>query len=149
MEWVNASDAKHVPEKDDVVATFQKFVPGLVSFSQAQNAAAGNIQHDSSAAGHKLLVEPSVFNIESLLPTSVTFLSRLKEIVPPNSDILISTLTSFLSDFLINVFHPQLEETLMELCSQSFLHSDAFQADVSWSQYSQKPLFKVRCIDPS
>jgi len=143
MDWVDSTDTVHKVENDDVVATFRKFVPGLVSFSQAQTMGSGNAQYDSSAAGHRLLVEPGVFNIEVLLPTTVTFLHRLKNIVPPGSDILISTLTSFLSDFLINVFHPQLEETLTELCSQSFLQLDAFQVDPNWNQYSQKPLFKV------
>jgi len=143
MDWVDATDTVHNPENDDVVAIFQKFVPGLVSFTRAQTTISGNTQYDSSAAGHKLLIEPGVFNIKVLLPTTVTFLHRLKDIVPPGSDILISTLTSFLSDFLINVFHPQLEETLTELCSQSFLQLDAFQTDPNWSKYSQKPLFKV------
>lgn len=143
MDWVNPATAEHKPEHDDVVATFQKFVPGLVSFSQTQTASAGNVHHDSSAAGHKLLVGPSVFNIESLLPTSIIFLTRLKEIIPHDSDILVSTLSSFLSDFLINVFHPQLEETIVELCSQSFLQADAFLVDPNWIQHSQKPVFKV------
>lgn len=143
MDWVNSNDAEHKPENDDIVETFHRYVPGLVSFRQTNITTPGNAQHESSAAGHKLLVEPGVFNIECLLPTSITFLHRLKEIVPPTSDILVSTLTSFLSDFLINVFHPQLEETLTQLCSHSFLHLNAFQPDLNWSQFAQRPVFKV------
>ena len=94
-------------------------------------------------AGHKLLIKPSVFNICSLLPPSLTFLQRLKDIVPPDSDIAISTLTSFLDDFLVNVFYPQLDETVTELCTQAFLEMDAFQKDSQWSQKASRPLFKV------
>ena len=98
---------------------------------------------DGPAAGHKLLVQPNVFNISSLLPPSLSFLQRLKDIVPHDSDIAMSTLTSFLDEFIINVFHPQLEETVTELCTQAFLEVDAFQQDPHWSQHSTRPIFKV------
>ena len=100
--------------------------------------------HDGPAAGHKLLVQPNVFNISSLLPPSLSFLQRLKDIVPHDSDIAMSTLTSFLDEFIINVFHPQLEETVTELCTRAFLEPDAFQLDPQWSQHSTRPIFKVR-----
>ena len=94
-------------------------------------------------ASHKLLIDANVFNISLLLPPSLSFLQRLKDIVPPDSDIAISTLTSFLDDFLVNVFHPQLEETVTELCTQSFMELGAFQRDARWSQYASRPVFKV------
>lgn len=145
MDLIDSSATDIKTEREDVVATWQKFVPGLVSLSQAaagNNAAAVAGQVDSSAAGHKLLVEPSVFNIGFLLPPSVLFLGRLKEIVPPASDIVVSTLTSFLNDFLINVFQPQMEETLTEYCAQSFTQLDTFQQDPQWAKHARKPIFK-------
>ena len=54
-----------------------------------------------------------------------------------------STLTSFLDEFLVNVFYPQLEETVTELCSHTFAELDAFQEDHRWSQHSLNPIFKV------
>ncbi|KAF2756063.1 hypothetical protein EJ05DRAFT_422492, partial [Pseudovirgaria hyperparasitica] len=132
-------------DKDDLEFILKSSVPGLVSAAKqpdgsiVSNSAA---MHDGSATGHKLLVEPSVFNMGLLLPPSLDFLSRLKEVVPPNSDIILSTLTSFLDDFLVNVFHPQLDETLVELCAQTFIEVDAFQQDSQWAQVSQKPVFK-------
>lgn len=98
---------------------------------------------DAPVAGHKVLIEPNVFNISLLLPPSLSFLQRLKDIVPVDSDIKISTLTSFLDDFLVNVFHPQLEETVTELCTQSFVEIDAFQQDSQWSQHAIRPIFRV------
>ncbi len=67
------------------------------------------------------LVEPSVFNMSLLLPPTLGFLQRLKNIVPPGSDLVTSTLTSFLDNFLVNVFLPQLDETLGKLSDTLFL----------------------------
>jgi hypothetical protein len=53
-----------------------------------------------------------------------------------------STLTSFLDDFLVNVFHPQLDETLAELSVQIFIELDAFQEDPQWSSIARRPIFK-------
>ena len=97
---------------------------------------------DRPVAGHKLLVEPNVFNIGSLLPPSLSFLHRLKDVVPHDADIAMSTLTSFLDEFLVNVFHPQLEDTVTELCTQTFVDIEAFQQDPQWSQHTNKPIFK-------
>lgn len=120
-----------------------------MSKSQSRPSISGNSEsasRDGLAAGHRLLVEPSVFNISLLLPPSLSFLQRLKDIVPPDTDIAISTLTSFLDDFLVNVFHPQLDEAVTELCTRSFIEIDAFQQDPQWTVHAQKPIFKVANI---
>lgn len=101
---------------------------------------------DGPVASHKLLINASVFNISLLLPPSLSFLQRLKDVVPPDSSIATSTLTSFLDDFLVNVFHPQLEETVTELCTQSFSELEAFQKDPQWPQQATRPLFKVGAL---
>ncbi|KAI4130514.1 MAG: hypothetical protein LQ347_003348 [Umbilicaria vellea] len=132
-------------EQEDLDQILQTSVPGLVSKSQRRPSRSGNNEstsHDGLAAGHKLLVEPSVFNISLLLPPSLSFLQRLKDIVPPDTEIAMSTLTSFLDDFLVNVFHPQLDEAVTELCTRSFIQIDAFQQDPQWTVHAQKPIFK-------
>ena len=133
-------------EYEDLESILKASVPGLVSDIRRQVGAAGavdkNTHADGAATGHKLLIEPSVFNMGSLLPPSLTFLQRLKDIVPPGPDIKIATLTSFLDDFLINVFLPQLDETLAKYSSQIFEESDAFQEHPKWKEISQRPIFK-------
>ncbi|KAF1995102.1 hypothetical protein P154DRAFT_526585 [Amniculicola lignicola CBS 123094] len=131
-------------ERDDLEFILKSSVPGLVSDSKRPGdlIATHSTNLDGSATGHKLLVEPSVFNMGILLPPSLDFLNRLKEVVPSNSDIVMSTLTSFLDDFLVNVFHPQLDETLIEMSTQTFIELDAFQQEPQWAQYSKKPIFK-------
>src|SRR4051812_5513414 len=85
-------------EREDLEFILKSSVPGLVSDSKRPEDLSenNNINLDGSATGHRLLVEPSVFNMGILLPPSLDFLNRLKEVVPTGSDIVMSTLTSFL-----------------------------------------------------
>ncbi|PSR83364.1 Sec8 exocyst complex component-specific domain-domain-containing protein [Coniella lustricola] len=91
---------------------------------------------------YKSLVEPNVFNMSLLLPPTLVFLGRLKNIVPPGSDLATSTLTTFLDNFLVNVFQPQLDETLGKLSDAVFGEADAFQQDAEWSRTARRPVFK-------
>jgi exocyst complex component 4 len=131
-------------EKEDLDFILKSSVPGLAATgtTSAAKDAENEKNEDRSATGHKLLVEPSVFNMGILLPPSLSFLTRLKDIVPPSSEIVLSTLTSFLDDFLINVFLPQLEEALTDMCMAASVESDAFQQDPKWQVRAQKPVFK-------
>ncbi|KAF2823741.1 hypothetical protein CC86DRAFT_354975 [Ophiobolus disseminans] len=141
---MNTNSPDIAQEREDLEFILKSSVPGLVSDAKRPNdmVADTSANLDGSATGHKLLVEPSVFNMGILLPPSLDFLNRLKEVVPPNSDIIMSTLTSFLDDFLVNVFHPQLDETLAEMASQTFIDLDSFNEDPQWAKHSKKPIFK-------
>jgi exocyst complex component 4 len=132
-------------EFSDLDAILKASVPGLVSDSRQPTGVVSddkNQKTDGAATGHKLLIEPSVFNMGILLPPSLAFLQRLKDIVPLRPDIKTSTLTSFLDDFLVNVFLPQLDETLIKYSSQAFEEADAFQEDPQWSHLARRPIFK-------
>lgn len=142
---VDTKAAELSQERDSLAFILKSSVPGLVLDSKKSEdlVANANTSLDGSATGHKLLVQPSVFNMGILLPPSLDFLNRLKEVVPPGSDIVMSTLTSFLDDFLVNVFHPQLDETLIELSAQTFIELESFNEDPHWAKHSKKPIFKV------
>lgn len=132
-------------EQSELDKILQASVPGLVSNSAKRSDTNSNeqsVSYEPTSASHKLLVEANVFNISILLPPSLTFLHRLKDTVPPDSDIAVSTLTSFLDDFLVNVFSPQLDDTAGELCTQAIVQADAFQEDPQWQEYSKIPIFK-------
>ena len=65
-------------------------VPGLVLQRERTKADTSHIgtargAMDSSATGHKLLVQPDPFNIVHLLTPTISFLERVKEVVPYNS----------------------------------------------------------------
>ncbi|KAH0532957.1 hypothetical protein TsFJ059_001584 [Trichoderma semiorbis] len=144
-------------EFDALETIIQATVPGLTGGSRKHGSEnkrnksnADDIGSRRSAYGanrgapgsYKSLVEPSVFNMSLLLPPTLIFLQRLKTIVPPGSDLATSTLTTFLDNFLVNVFQPQLDETLGKLCDTVFGESDSFLQDPDWNQCSQRPIFK-------
>ncbi|KAI9845876.1 MAG: hypothetical protein M1838_001506 [Thelocarpon superellum] len=131
-------------EQEDLEFILKSSVPGLISDSRTKAVVnqENSQSQDSSGTGHRLLVEPSVFNMGLLLPPSLSFIQRLKEVVPPGSDLVMNTLTSFLDDFLVNVFHPQLDETLVELSTQITSEVDAFQQDPHWTKLARKPILK-------
>jgi exocyst complex component 4 len=137
----DSKSAELTTEREDLEFILKASVPGLVGTNQLHVKEESSAVTDMSATGHKLLVEPSVFNMGILLRPSLDFLKRLKEVVPANSGVVSNTLTSFLDDFLVNVFYPQLDETLLDLCSRSMTEMDAFQPDPQWHLYAQKPIF--------
>lgn len=132
-------------EQDELDEILRSSVPGLVSKSRQKASAntASRPGQGNSGTGHKILIEPSVFNMGLLLPPSLSFLQRLKDIVPVDSDIAMGSLTSFLDDFMVNVFLPQLDETVTDLCTLSFIAPDAFVHDPQWSKISPRPVFKA------
>ena len=158
----DAKSAEMATEYDALDGIIQAAVPGLTSNTRKTTAdkkvsllgnrltvdgsrkSTGPGYADGRQNGdiYKSLVEPSVFNMSLLLPPTLVFLQRLKSIVPPGSDMATSTLTSFLDNFLVNVFQPQLDETLGKLSDSVFGESDAFQQDAHWSQLAKRPVFK-------
>ena len=157
----SSADSKSVSmsaEYQELDGIIRAAVPGLMSSNRKQADGKKQIAQRSDStigsrrvqgtsnidtkAAHKSLVEPSVFNMSLLLPPTITFLQRLKLIVPPRSEIVTSTLTSFLDAFLKNIFRPQLEETLEKLSYSLFNESDAFQQDPQWTNVARRPVFK-------
>lgn len=135
-------------EQDELDEILKSSVPGLVSKSRQKASANDTAQsrQGNSGTGHKILLQPSVFNMGLLLPPSLSFIQRLKDIVPIDSDISMNTLTSFLDDFMVNVFLPQLDETVTDLCTLSFISADSFTEDPQWSKVSPRPIFRVSTI---
>lgn len=140
----NANTATIKNDQDDLEQILKASMPGLVSDSLRPAVSSADVTHssDGSATGHKLLVEPSVFNITLFLPPSLAFLNRLKEVVPASSGIVLSSLTSFLDDFVVNVFHPSLEDTIRDLFAQTTSDADAFHEDSEWATLSKHPVMK-------
>lgn len=137
---VKATELAH--EREDLEFILKQSVPGLVGNNARDAKQDRDVVADVSATGHKLLVEPSVFNMGLLLKPSLDFLTRLREVVPPHSGVVSNTLTTFLDDFLVNVFYPQLEETLSDFCGRAITEMDAFQAHEKWQSHAQRPIFK-------
>ncbi|KAK4189081.1 putative exocyst complex component 4 [Podospora australis] len=155
----DAKSAEMTTEYEALDNIIQAAVPGLTSNTRKDNKKSTLVvprsevaaSRKSTGAGYgsnpisgtyKSLVEPSVFNMSLLLPPTLVFLQRLKNIVPPGSDLATSTLTSFLDNFLVNVFQPQLDETLGKLSDTVFGEADAFLQDPGWAYLAKRPIFK-------
>ncbi|PHH89250.1 hypothetical protein CDD83_6417 [Cordyceps sp. RAO-2017] len=157
----DAKSAATTTEYEALEGIIQGTVPGLMSNSRKAGADArknrlaadGGVpsKRDTglgfgasrqTMGSYKSLVEPSVFNMSLLLPPTLVFLQRLKGIVPPGSDLATSTLTTFLDNFLVNVFQPQLDETLGKLSDSVFGEADSFSQDPSWARSAPRPVFK-------
>ncbi|KAM5342423.1 hypothetical protein ACJ41O_013389 [Fusarium nematophilum] len=150
----NNKSVEITTEYDALDGIIQDAVPGLGSRKQGADkknrlavdgSRKGDVSFGSShqtTGSYKSLVEPSVFNMSLLLPPTLVFLQRLKSIVPPGSDLAASTLTTFLDNFLVNVFQPQLDETLAKLSDTVFGEVDAFAQDPAWSQVARRPVFR-------
>ncbi|KKF93624.1 putative exocyst complex component sec8 [Ceratocystis platani] len=150
------TDAKGIElatEMEALDLIIQAAVPGLTGREKDEKKSALGLRSAQKSTGlgfgdrhgtgtYKSLVDPSVFNMSLLLPPTLVFLQRLKGIVPPGSDLATSTLTSFLDNFLVNVFQPQLDETLAKLTDTVFNEPDSFQQDQNWSMVAKKPIFK-------
>lgn len=138
-------DTEMEAEQNELDEILRSSVPGLVSKSRHKPSTNNKARsgQGNSGTGHKILIEPSVFNMGLLLPPSLSFIQRLKDIVPVDSNIAMSTLTSFLDDFMVNVFLPQLDETVTEMCTLSFISADAFTEDPQWTKLSPRPVFKA------
>ena len=158
----DAKSVSMVTEYDALEDIIQGTVPGLTSTSRKQGADAkrgrqtavesSSVFRRGAGSGlgstaqtmgsYKSLVEPSVFNMSLLLPPTLVFLQRLRGIVPPGSDLATSTLTSFLDNFLVNVFQPQLDETITKLSDNVFGEVDSFLQDPSWKRHARQPVLK-------
>ena len=132
-------------EREELDELLRSSVPGLVSKSRqkATTNDAPTSRRENSGTGHRILIEPNVLNISLLLPPSLAFIQRLKDIVPVDTDIPTSTLTSFLDDFLVNVFLPQLDDTITDLCTFNLIAADSFTEDPQWAKVSPRPVFMV------
>lgn len=153
----DSKSVEMVTELEELDKTIEQAVPGLTAgqvkgkggdkkggnkVSESRKSTAFSYGNKEQNESYKSLVEPNVFNMSLLLPPTLVFLGRLKNIVPPGSDLATSTLTTFLDNFLVNVFQPQLDETLGKLSDAVFGEADAFQQDTDWSQVARRPVFK-------
>lgn len=157
---VDSKSVEMATEYEALDGIIRAAVPGLTSVSRkgadnkkgslvvprsdpaARKSTGAGYGMNQGSGTYKSLVEPSVFNMSLLLPPTLVFLQRLKNIVPPGSDLATSTLTSFLDNFLVNVFQPQLDETLGKLSDTVFGEADAFLQDPEWARVAKRPVFK-------
>jgi hypothetical protein len=71
-------------DEEEIYKLLETSVPGLVLQRERTKADASILagKMDSAVTGHKLLIAPDPFNIVYLLPPTISFLDRVKELIP-------------------------------------------------------------------
>lgn len=130
-------------------------VPGLVSSLNegtvagvSQVIASSAVTEDRSSFGgglHRLLAPPDAFNVSILFGPTLSFLDRVKDVMPGglmgDDD---KGFGGFLDEFVLNIFLPQLEDKVTSVFQQAVGAADAFQTDPTYRRISSVPLFRVR-----
>ncbi|ORY92249.1 hypothetical protein BCR43DRAFT_508347 [Syncephalastrum racemosum] len=128
--------------------SFKKQLPG---FDMTENSKLDPLLHssivdkyasDMASKSHRLLVKPDAYNVSVLLKPTMAFLERLREVFPNYDDQNEEGFGSFLDDFAINVFLPQIEEKVMQLISHATVGLDAFHDDRNYKNFSKYPIVK-------
>ncbi|KAI0120198.1 Sec8 exocyst complex component-specific domain-containing protein [Nemania sp. FL0031] len=114
----------------------------LIGREPRKSTLGGGLNSKNTPGSYKSLVEPSVFNMSLLLPPTLGFIERLRPIIPPGFDLKATVLTSFLDNFLVNVFQPQVDETLGKLSDGVLGEADSFQQDPDWGLVARRPVSK-------
>lgn len=137
-------------DKDDLQAEFKTLrstlthtVPGLVSnaYSKSEDQVPTPFAPTDLSTSHQLLVTPNVFNIRVMLDPTVMFLQKAKAVFP-QADRDKRETDTFLEDFLVNAFLPQLEDTLSFSFRRAMSNPDSALVDIQWNKVSKKPILK-------
>ncbi|RHZ59662.1 hypothetical protein Glove_362g4 [Diversispora epigaea] len=93
-------------------------------------------------AGHRLVVYPDAFNVSVLFKPTLAFLEKVKTIIPPSANRSSADFTTFLDDFVFNVFLPQIGDKLFDLFQKATNEADAFQEDHDYKNFTNMPVVK-------
>ncbi|KAG2192041.1 hypothetical protein INT46_011644 [Mucor plumbeus] len=127
--------------KRKLFLSYKKQMPGLEN-TTLHSTIVDKYANDMSSKGYKVLVKPDAYNVSVLLKPTMSFLQRLREVFPNYDDHNEEGFGSFLDDFAVNVFLPQIEEKVMQLIQHATVGLDAFQDARDYKNYSRYPIAK-------
>lgn len=121
-------------------------VPGLMTQTQestiTQLGITAATTDERYAAGHRLLIKADAFNVSVLFQPTLAFLDKVTEIMPSGGRQPTMEFNSFLDDFVLNVFLPQLEDKVIDFYHETVGGVDTFQEDPNYSKVSERPIVK-------
>ncbi|KAK4052526.1 exocyst subunit [Microbotryomycetes sp. JL221] len=147
------------PYEDDLNRSLRAAVPGLIpeGTTATSTSATSSFVVNSSGRGvgfgsnvngtsHKALVPADAFNVSILFGPTLSFLDRVKEIMPGgligDDDAGLGGFGGFLDEFVVKTFLPQLEEKVSTVFHQAAGGLDAFQEDPNYRKVSTIPIVK-------
>ncbi|OBZ83789.1 putative exocyst complex component sec8 [Choanephora cucurbitarum] len=126
-----------------LLMSYKKQVPGFSgSNASIHSIIVDKYGNDISSKSYKVLVKPDAYNVSVLLKPTMAFLNRLRQVFPSYDDRNEEGFGSFLDDFAVNVFLPQIEEKVMQLIQHATVGLDAFQDARDYIDYSRYPIAK-------
>lgn len=148
-EYYNSDE--YLSQYDQLKDTLENSVPGLVSSQPngPQGAADGLSETKSPFAptdmsfSHQLLIPPNVFNLRVMIDPSAMLLQRAKAIFPYSDKDTCKDTDLFLEEFFINVFIPQLEDSLRTTFHRAMSNPEALIIDPRWAKLSKRPVLKA------
>ncbi|CAG8608081.1 1861_t:CDS:10 [Dentiscutata erythropus] len=130
----------------DIKMTLQKSLPE--TFSKAPDERQLSVfvidrfANTNITAGHRLVVNPDAFNVSVLFKPTSAFLEKVKTMLPPSDHRSSEDFTTFLDDFVSNVFLPQIGDKIFEFFHKATSEADAFQEDPNYKSYTTLPVVK-------
>ncbi|CAG8616127.1 15332_t:CDS:10, partial [Racocetra fulgida] len=107
----------------DIKTALQKFLPETFSKTpderQLSVFVVDRFANTNITAGHRLVVKPDAFNVSVLFKPTSAFLEKVKTMLPPGDHRSSEDFTTFLDDFVSNVFLPQIGDKIFELFQKS------------------------------
>ncbi|KAJ9479220.1 Exocyst complex component SEC8 [Pseudozyma hubeiensis] len=96
-----------------------------------------------TGAGHRLLVKPDAFNVSVLFQPALAFVERVAAVMPREAAGETSRgFSTFLDEFVQDIFLPQLEDKVQTLFNGATSHSDSFAADPASRHLDDRPVVK-------
>lgn len=132
--------------EEELTRVLKESVPGLVAGtadSTVQTPLSGSDDRYASAGSHLRLLKPDPFHVTVLFQPTLVFLGRVEQVLPHGMSDAARAAVTFLDDFVLKVYLPQLEEKVSAFFHSAADGADAFQEDVSSRRLSPKPLVKV------
>ncbi|SCV70809.1 BQ2448_3571 [Microbotryum intermedium] len=153
---LKASSKALKTHEDELNRTLKLVLPGLMTDGAATSQSLGMTlgSDDRYGAGgarsglagtHKALVSADAFNVSVLFGPTLSFLSRVREVMPGGLVADHDGATGFggfLDDFVVRTFLPQLEEKVTHVFHQAVGGLDAFQEDPQYKKVSRVPIVK-------
>ncbi|KAJ9101966.1 hypothetical protein QFC20_005115 [Naganishia adeliensis] len=135
--------------QSEVDAAMKTYAPGLVTLAEkgVQNGiTVTSINLDLTSRKqrqYRLLVKPNPFNARILFQPYLSFVSSAKKVAGISSlDDEAEVIGSFMDDFVVKVYLPQLEDKVSGIFQAAVTASSAFLSDIYWDTWSSHPVVK-------
>ncbi|KAG8937024.1 hypothetical protein FRC02_008131 [Tulasnella sp. 418] len=148
------NDGKMAPKmlkrhEDELSRVLNDFVPGLVSNHMLDNGMQGilmSLGADDRFPGisaHKLLVKSNPFHVTVLFQPTLAFIERACQVIPDSSVESATAAATFLDEFVLEIYLPQLRDKVLSLFQQGISRPDAFEDEPLSLRFSPKPVAKA------